>query len=189
MDSGTKLVLKVDNLEAQVFTFDVKNSADAQFNNIQYLYLGRNESMKEGFIGCISRVEFDDIFPLKILFQENRPKHVRSEPSDLAEDFCGVEPEIHPEDIIEIRPAPELDEEKVRLVYQDTESAILGGVLAIMLLAVIVMTILIVRYFSQHKGQYLTQEDEGAADAIDPNEAAVHGVTGHNVQMKKEWFI
>ena len=51
------------------------------------------------------------------------------------------------------------------------------------------MAILIGRYLSQHKGEYLTQEDEGAADASDPNEAAVHGVTGHNVSVKKEWFI
>lgn len=42
------------------------------------MYIGRNESMTEGFIGCISRVEFDDIYPLKLLFQENGPANVRS---------------------------------------------------------------------------------------------------------------
>jgi len=51
------------------------------------------------------------------------------------------------------------------------------------------MCLLIGRYLSQHKGEYLTQEDEGAADAADPNEAAIHGVTGHSVQAKREWFI
>ena len=61
--------------------------------------------------------------------------------------------------------------------------------LAIIFLAIVIMAILIGRYLSQHKGEYLTQEDEGAADANDPNEAAVHGVTGHHVRVKKEWFI
>ena len=35
----------------------------------QYLYIGKNESMREGFVGCISRVEFDEIIPLKLYFQ------------------------------------------------------------------------------------------------------------------------
>jgi hypothetical protein len=69
---------QVDNYEPQEFRFNIKASADAQFNNIQYMYIGRNESMTEGFIGCISRVEFDDIYPLKLLFQENGPANVRS---------------------------------------------------------------------------------------------------------------
>lgn len=42
------------------------------------MYIGRNESMNEGFVGCISRVEFDDIYPLKLLFQERGPANVRS---------------------------------------------------------------------------------------------------------------
>lgn len=68
---------QVDN-EIKEFNFSVKSSADAQFNNIQYMYIGRNESMNEGFVGCISRVEFDDIYPLKLLFQERGPANVRS---------------------------------------------------------------------------------------------------------------
>lgn len=68
----------MDNYETQEFTFDIKESADAQFNNIQYMYIGRNESMNEGFVGCVSRVEFDDIYPLKLLFQQDPPPNVRS---------------------------------------------------------------------------------------------------------------
>lgn len=42
------------------------------------MYIGKNESMNDGFIGCVSRVEFDDIYPLKLLFQENGPQNVKS---------------------------------------------------------------------------------------------------------------
>ncbi len=70
-DQGRQLRMIVDNYEPQVYNFaeSLKASADAQFNNIQYLYIGRNETMREGFVGCISRVEFDEIIPLKLLFQ------------------------------------------------------------------------------------------------------------------------
>lgn len=42
------------------------------------MYIGKNETMNGGFIGCVSRVEFDDIYPLKLLFQENGPGNVKS---------------------------------------------------------------------------------------------------------------
>lgn len=42
------------------------------------MYIGKNETMFNGFIGCVSRVEFDDIYPLKLLFQENGPPNVKS---------------------------------------------------------------------------------------------------------------
>ncbi|CAG7823734.1 unnamed protein product [Allacma fusca] len=188
-DSGTKLVMKVDNFEPKIVHFNVKTSADAQFNNIQYLYIGRNESISDGFVGCISRVEFDDIYPLKIYFQENRPRNIRSEPESLTEDFCGVEPVTHPPELVEAAPLPEIDEEVLRKVYRNTTSAILGGILGIIFLAIVIMALLIGRYLSKHKGEYLTQEDEGAYGATDPNTAVMDGVTGHHVTKKKEWFI
>ena len=77
-ESGSVMVLKVDNYPSKEYKFNIKLSADAQFNNVQYLYIGKNETMGEGFIGCISRVEFDDIYPLKLLFQQNPPPNVRS---------------------------------------------------------------------------------------------------------------
>lgn len=45
----------------------------------------------------------------------------------LTEDYCGVEPVTHPPDIIETRPPPFVDEDKLRQIYQRTDSAILGG--------------------------------------------------------------
>ncbi|XP_072742598.1 neurexin-4 isoform X2 [Anoplolepis gracilipes] len=188
-NSGATLVMQVDNYEPREFNFNIKNSADAQFNNIQYMYIGKNESMTEGFAGCISRVEFDDIYPLKLLFQENGPGNVRSLGTPLTEDFCGVEPITHPPDVIETRPPPQVDEEKVRAAYNETDTAILGSVLAVILIALVIMAILIGRYMSRHKGEYLTQEDKGAEIALDPDSAVVHSATGHQVQKKKEWFI
>ncbi|KAJ3619660.1 hypothetical protein MTP99_005324 [Tenebrio molitor] len=126
-NSGSTLVLQVDNYEPKEYHFNIKASADAQFNNIQYMYIGKNESMHEGFIGCISRVEFDDIYPLKLLFQQSGPINVQSLGTALTEDYCGVEPITHPPDTVETRPPPILDEEKLRKAYNQTDSAILGS--------------------------------------------------------------
>lgn len=76
-NGGSTLVIKVDSYEPKKFNFNIKESADAQFNNIQYMYIGKNETMSEGFIGCVSRVEFDDIYPLKLLFQQKGPGNVK----------------------------------------------------------------------------------------------------------------
>ncbi|XP_044018099.1 neurexin-4 isoform X2 [Aphidius gifuensis] len=188
-NSGATMVLQVDDNQPKEFNFDIKASADAQFNNIQYMYIGKNETMTEGFVGCISRVEFDDIYPLKLLFQQNGPGNVRSLGAPLTEDFCGVEPVTHPPDIPETRPPIDLDEDKLRAAYNETDTALLGGVLAFIIIALIIMAILIGRYQSRHKGEYLTQEDKGAEMALDPDSAVVHSTTGHQVQKKKEWFI
>jgi contactin associated protein-like 2 len=107
----------------------------------------------------------------------------------LTEDYCGVEPITHPPDTVETRPPPILDEEKLRKAYNQTDSAILGSVLAIIFLALVVLAIIVGRYLHRHKGEYLTQEDAGADTALDPDTAVVHGTTGHHVQKKKEWFI
>ena len=188
-NSGATMTMQVDNYEPKEFSFNIKESADAQFNNIQYMYIGNNKSDTSGFIGCISRVQFDDIYPLKLLFQDQGPANIRSLGTPVTEDFCGVEPITHPPNVVETRPPPRVDEDILRSAYNETDTAILGSVLAVILIALIIMGILIGRYMSRHKGEYLTQEDKGAEVALDPDSAVVHSTTGHQVQKRKEWFI
>ncbi|XP_065089213.1 neurexin-4 isoform X1 [Ochlerotatus camptorhynchus] len=187
-NGGSTAVLQIDDYEPQEYNFDIKDSADSQFNNIEYMYIGKNETMKDGFIGCISRVQFDDIYPLKFLFQENPPPNVKSLGTPLTEDFCGVEPVTHPPIEVETRPPPEVDEDRLRDAY-GPDTAVLGGVLAVLILLFIIMAILISRYMNRHKGEYLTQEDKGADAALDPDDAVVQSTTGHQVTKRKEWFI
>jgi contactin associated protein-like 2 len=188
-ESGTRVVMEVDSYEPRSITYKINPSADAQFNNIQHLYLGRNKTMAEGFIGCISRVEFDDIYPLKWLFQQNPPPNIKKEPSSISEDFCGIEPVTNPPDVRETRPPPIVDEDKLQEFYPPAHSAILGGILAVLFIALVCMAILIGRYMSRHKGDYVTQEDKGAEYAPDEHFAVMQGATGHQVQQKKEIFI
>merc|ERR1712223_344193 len=82
---------RVDDYEPQITSFDIslKSSGDAQFNSITHLYIGKNETMREGFVGCISRVEFDEIIPLKLYFQEDHLSNIRASPTTITED-CKV---------------------------------------------------------------------------------------------------
>nr|CAG4643694.1 EOG090X00DN [Lepidurus arcticus] len=188
-EGGSRVVMIVDNYEPQYQDYPINPSADAQFNNIQYMYLGRNNTITEGFTGCLSRVEFDDIYPLKWLFQQNRPNSIKSFPDAVSEDFCGIEPVTHPPDVRETRPPPNVDEEELQKFYPPAHSAILGGILAVLFIALVCMAILIGRYMSRHKGDYVTQEDKGAENAADADFAVMHSTTGHHVEKKKEWFI
>ncbi|XP_013164723.1 PREDICTED: neurexin-4 isoform X1 [Papilio xuthus] len=187
-DSGATMVLQVDNYETQEYRFNIKESADAQFNNIQYMYIGRNESMSEGFAGCVSRVEFDDIYPLKLLFQQDPPPNVRTIGGILHEDFCGVEPVTHPAETPETRPPPPNDLQ-AELDFHRTDEAILGTVLAFIFLLLVVVAVVLVRALSRHKGEYLTQEERGADGAADPDAAALAAATGARVTKRREFFI
>lgn len=192
-DRGSKITIYVDNYEPIVHTFKIDDKADAQFNRLRSIYVGRNESMgtDEGFSGCISRVQFDDHFPLRRLFQESRRSNVWAFPDEIREDDCGIEPVTHPTVTRETRPPPTLPpgvQIDARIAGAD-DSAILGGVLALIFLALILMAVLIGRYLSRHKGEYKTHEDTGAKDAPDADTAVRRGKTGHGVPKKEEWFI
>lgn len=192
-NGGRVLVIQADNYEPELYTFKIDKTQDVQFDNIKNLYLGRNRTMPagEGFIGCVSRVEFDDVYVLKLFFQEERPANIRSSPEELREDFCGVEAVTYPPEPAETRTSPSYDPSilGINKGYTRADSAVLGGILAIIFLALIAMAILIGRYVSRHKGEYKTHEDKGARDAPDADTAIVQGQTGHNVSKKKEIFI
>ena len=47
-----------------------------------------NAPIFDFFLG-ISRVEFDEIIPLKLYFQEDHLSNIRASPTTITEDFCG----------------------------------------------------------------------------------------------------
>ncbi|XP_067118994.1 neurexin-4 isoform X3 [Centruroides vittatus] len=190
---GSTITIKVDNYAPKVITYPIDKKADAQFNGLKSIYVGRNETMGtgDGFVGCISKVQFEDHFPLRRAFQEGRRSNLFLHPETVREDNCGIEPVTYPPERSETRPTPTLPPgviiEAMRAESED--AAILGGVLVIIFLALVLMAILIGRYMSRHKGEYRTHEDTGAKDAPDADTAVIQSKTGHGVPKKKEWFI
>lgn len=185
VDDGNQLMMTVDNYEPQVLENNLWNPD----SNIRYLYIGRNTTMEEGFSGCISRVQFEDIMVLKLLFQDDPLSNVRAIPETMRQDFCGVEPFTLPPEELETRKPPTAENEKIEQYYEVTSSAILGASLAIIFITIVILSVLFGRYMNRHKGEYKTREDEGAQDAFDADTAVLQGKTGHLVEKKKEWFI
>jgi len=190
-NDGRNLRMTIDNYPPQEYDFSksLKASGDAQFDNIQYLYIGKNESMKEGFKGCISRVEFDEIIPIKLYFQEDAHDNIKSVPEVITEDFCGIEPVTLKPEEEETRRPPQVDQEVIKRFYSNTNTVILAIILLVIFGLLIFVCCATGKYINRHKGDYYTQEDEGAADAFDADTAVLQGRTGHKVHDKKEWFI
>lgn len=193
MSDGSKLVVAIDNYEPSVFTYRISKDADAKFDQLKSIYIGRNETMDvaDGFIGCISHVSFDDHFPLRFLFQDVKRSNVHGFPSGdiIREDTCGIEPIRIPVEKREKRPiATTRDSTSTRIINISVE---IFKLLFITLIFVtfILAFLLYVKYQNREKGHYITREDSGAKEALDPDTAVVLGVTGPLVAKKQEYFI
>lgn len=193
-EKGSKMTIIVDNYEPIVHTFSIDAKADAQFNKLKSIYIGRNETMDsgQGFIGCISRVSFDDHFPLRRLFQENKRDNVRAYPDQdsVREDTCGIESITHPPDYHEPKPPPT----GIAILVSDERS--FGLTLLLVLIVLVLMSLIVLAMFtfsshliSRQKGDYITNEDKGARDAYDSDMAVINGKTGPDVIKKQEYFI
>lgn len=59
------------------------------------------------------------------------------------EDFCGLEPVTHPPEIAETRPPLDLDGDKVKAAYHETDNALIGGRFSIFSSKYLVLVILV----------------------------------------------
>lgn len=189
---GSKLMVFVDTYEPKIYQYKISKEADAKFDQLKSIYIGRNETMDsgDGFVGCISHVSFDDHFPLRFLFQENRKSNVHAFPPDdsIREDTCGIEP---------IRPPPEKRETRPSAAVKDSPmkatDVVVYGVKLLMPIVLLIGAVLAAVFYAKwkaaEKGDYMTHEDIGAKEALDPDSAVVMGVTGPVISKKQEYFI
>uniref|UniRef100_A0A8C4T7F0 Cell adhesion molecule 1b n=1 Tax=Erpetoichthys calabaricus TaxID=27687 RepID=A0A8C4T7F0_ERPCA len=70
------------------------------------------------------------------------------------------------------------------------DHAVIGGVVAVVVFAMLCLLIILGRYFARHKGTYFTHEAKGADDAADADTAIINAEGGHNsTDDKKEYYI
>ncbi|KAK6295984.1 hypothetical protein J4Q44_G00336970 [Coregonus suidteri] len=73
---------------------------------------------------------------------------------------------------------------------QKIDHAVIGGVVAVVMFAILCVLIVLGRYFARHKGTYFTHEAKGADDAADADTAIINAEGGHNnTEEKKEYYI
>ncbi|XP_059813913.1 cell adhesion molecule 1-like, partial [Hypanus sabinus] len=75
-------------------------------------------------------------------------------------------------------------------VAGSVDHAVIGGVVAVVVFAILCLLIVLGRYFARHKGTYFTHEAKGADDAADADTAIINAEGGqNNSDEKKEYFI
>ncbi|XP_061074275.1 cell adhesion molecule 1-like [Conger conger] len=73
---------------------------------------------------------------------------------------------------------------------QKMDHAVIGGVVAVVVFAMLCLLIILGRYFARHKGTYFTHEAKGADDAADADTAIINAEGGqNNSDEKKEYYI
>ena len=166
-DFGRQLVLTY-GIHQKVF---VLQNTSLTFDSGFSVEIGRN------FIGCISALRINDVFPLK----------------DLEPSKCNVLQKLT------IRDTEETTTEYIELtttLAENPESEIeefsfmaLFWVCALIGLIGLSIYIAVKKYVKRHTGVYVTREDAGEAEALDADTAVLHSKTGHLVEKRQEWFF
>ncbi|KAL6468160.1 hypothetical protein MHYP_G00238370 [Metynnis hypsauchen] len=152
-----------------------------------------------GFVGCLSRVQFNRIAPLKAALRPAIPS-TASIQGVLVESNCGALPLTIPPMSAAFDPwQPEsagiqfpFNEEQVNRDGVNRDSAIIGGIIAVVIFTILCTLVFLVRHMFRHKGSYHTNEAKGAESA-DCADAAIivndPAFTETIDESKKEWFI
>ena len=165
-DFGRQLVLTY-GIHRKVF---VLQNTSLTFDSGFSVEIGRN------FIGCISALRINDVFPLKYL-----------EPSK-----CNVLQKLT------LRDTEETTTEYIELTTTLAENLeeieefsfmALFWVCALIGLVGLSIYIAVKKYVKRHTGVYVTREDAGEAEALDADTAVLHSKTGHLVEKRQEWFF
>ncbi|MCJ8745204.1 hypothetical protein PDJAM_G00127740 [Pangasius djambal] len=192
-------------------SFSLPEASDTEFNLIKTIFLGKvfetgqvdsvliERYNTPGFVGCLSRVRFNRIAPLKAALRPSAPS-TASIQGVLVESNCGALPLTIPAMSVTFDPwQPDsagiqfpFDGEGVNRDGVNRDSAIIGGIIAVVIFSILCTLVFLVRNMFRHKGSYHTNEAKGAESA-DCADAAIivndPAFTETIDESKKEWFI
>ncbi|XP_069029335.1 contactin-associated protein-like 2b [Embiotoca jacksoni] len=194
-----------------VATYNLPKNSDTQFNSVKSIFLGKvfetgqidpiliERYNTPGFVGCLSRVQFNSVAPLKAALRSGMAAPV-STLGILVPSNCGASPLTispmaaasdpwHMEAVGAVFP---FNEDKASSDGVDRNSAIVGGIISMVIFTVLCIMVFVIRHMFRHKGSYHTNEAKGAESA-DCADAAIivndPAFTETIDESKKEWFI
>ncbi|MEQ2200156.1 hypothetical protein XENOCAPTIV_023849 [Xenoophorus captivus] len=138
-----------------------------------------------GFIGCLSRVQFNGVAPLKSALRKAAEAQADSRPAStspvsyqgkLVQSNCGASPLTIPPMSAAPNPWP-LDN---------------TGIIAVVIFTILCTLVFLIRYMFRHKGTYHTNEAKGSGEsATESADTAIIGTDNPETidESKKEWFI
>ncbi|XP_061925711.1 contactin-associated protein-like 2 isoform X1 [Entelurus aequoreus] len=206
--------LQLDHYPAS--SYFLPDSSHTEFNLLKSLFLGKVFETGEmdgilierynspGFVGCMSRVSFksrvsfQQVSPLKAALRQHQLSPV-STLGILVPSNCGASPRtlspLTPSDPWHLQTGGGVltwSEDRSSRNKVHHNSALIAGVVAMVILGVLCLLVLVVRHMFRHKGSYHTNEAKGAESA-DCADAAIivndPAFTESIDESKKEWFI
>ncbi|XP_068565864.1 contactin-associated protein-like 2a [Cebidichthys violaceus] len=209
-------------------SYTLPDASDTQFNLVKTLFLGKvfetghidpvliERYNTPGFIGCLSRVQFNGVAPLKTALrtvaqaqatltagQPDRQPAAASPVSyqgKLVESNCGSSPLTIPPMSAATDPWHldntdaefPFNEERVIPDGVNRDSAIIGGIIAVVIFTILCTLVFLIRYMFRHKGTYHTNEAKGSGESTGESaDTAIIGTDNPETidESKKEWFI
>ncbi|TWW73428.1 contactin-associated protein-like 2b [Takifugu flavidus] len=194
-----------------VSTYLLPEESDTYFNLVKSIFLGKvfetgqidpiliERYNTPGFVGCLSRVQFNSVAPLKAALRSGQGAPVSTHgilvPSNCGASPLTISPMSSAADPWHFEAAGVLfpfNEDKATDNEVDRNSAIVGGIISMVVFTVVCIMVFVVRHLFRHKGSYHTNEAKGA-DSADCADAAIivsdPAFTETIEESKKEWFI
>nr|XP_036855403.1 contactin-associated protein-like 2 [Manis javanica] len=170
-------------------SYRLPGPSDTLFNSPKSLFLGKvietgkidqeiHKYNTPGFTGCLSRVQFNQIAPLKAALRQTNAStqvHIQGE---LVESNCGASP-------LTLSPMSSATD-PWHLDHLDS------GVIAVVIFTILCTLVFLIRYMFRHKGTYHTNEAKGAESAESADAAIMNNdpnFTETIDESKKEWLI
>ncbi|KAM6971669.1 contactin-associated protein-like 2 [Tautogolabrus adspersus] len=211
-------------------SYTLPGASDTQFDLVKTLFLGKvfetghidpvliERYNTPGFIGCLSRVQFNKVAPLKSALRtaaqtQATPTATANQPNSqpaaaspvsyqgkLVESNCGASPLTIPPMSAATDPWHvdntdaefPFNEERVIPDGVNRDSAIIGGIIAVVIFTILCTLVFLIRYMFRHKGTYHTHESKGSRESAGESaDTAIIGTDNPETieESKKEWFI
>uniref|UniRef100_A0A3Q2QWL1 Contactin associated protein 2b n=1 Tax=Fundulus heteroclitus TaxID=8078 RepID=A0A3Q2QWL1_FUNHE len=202
-----KIQLQLDHYTTS--TYMLPEASDTQFNLVKSIFLGKvfetgqidpiliERYNSPGFVGCLSRVQLNNVAPLKAALRSGMKAPV-SIHGILVQSNCGASPLTIPP----IQPANDIWQIDAALFsFKDEKTgadavhhnfAVIGGTISLVILSVLCILVFVIRHMFRHKGSYHTNEAKGAESANCADAAIIvndPAFTETIDESKKEWFI
>ncbi|KAM4551352.1 contactin-associated protein-like 2b [Odontesthes bonariensis] len=194
-----------------LFTYTLPEASDTHFNLVKSIFLGKifetgqidpiliERYNTPGFVGCLSRVQLNSVAPLKAALRSSMTAPVGTHgilvPSNCGASPLTISPLASAYDPWHIEAAGAVfpfKEEKASDDGVDGNSAVIGGIVSMVIFTVLCIMVIVIRHMFRHKGSYHTNEAKGAESA-DCADAAIivndPAFTETIDESKKEWFI
>ncbi|KAF5903550.1 contactin-associated protein-like 2, partial [Clarias magur] len=191
-------------------SYTLPEISDTEFNLVKTLFLGKvfetgpidpvltEKYNTPGFVGCLSRVQFNSIAPLKEALRSRFAAYV-SHQGKLIESNCGASPlTVSPmstnTDPWHLNAGADFpfNEERVIPDGVNRNSAVIGGIIAVVIFTILCTLVFLIRHMFRHKGTYHTNESKGEERFESADTAIISAeptFTETIEENKKEWFI